>query len=436
MPGAAPVSQTSAGAAASTGRGARAQRRAVVIGGGIVGLSAAFFLSRDGWSVTVLDPRPAHETTAAGSAGLLAVGHVTPIAMPGLLRQLPRMLLDKDSPLRLRLAYLPHLAPWLLGFSRAGTAPRVGQISLALQALLGGAMDAYRVLLAECGADALMRYCGLLVLYRDARGRDAASAELDIKRRLGVRFECVDRAVMVRQVPSLAPEFTAGVFYGEYGHCLRPDALIRAIAADLAAHGVAFVERRADHFELGPAGVAAVHSAGERFAAEFVVLAAGAWSRPLAAMLGARVPIEAERGYHVMLEDAGVELGCPVVPSHARFSMTPMANGLRLAGTIEYAGLSVPPDPHRHVLMVRQAGKVLRGLRTERRTHWSGYRPSLPDSMPVIARAPAAANAMLSFGHGHIGLTTGPVTGRLVADVAAGRNPTIDLTPFRADRFH
>jgi D-amino-acid dehydrogenase len=415
--------------------GSRAERRAVVIGSGIIGLSVAFFLKRDGWSVTILDPRSPTETTASGSAGLLAVGHVTPVAMPRLLRQLPRTLLDSESPLKLRLAYLPRLAPWMFGFVRAGAASRIGPICDALHALLRDAKDAYRVVLTECAAGDLMRDCGLLVLYRDARSRDAASHELDIKERLGVRFDRIDRANMLRLVPCLAPGVTAGVFYPDYGHCLRPDALLRVIAAELTKRGVEFIHRPASSFEFGAVGVTAVHAAGERFAAELVVLAAGAWSRPFAAMLGARLPLEAERGYHVELKDTGVELGCPVVPSDARFSMTPMANGLRLAGTIEFSGLAAPPDPRRHELMVRQAQRVLRGLRTEQRAHWVGYRPSMPDSLPVIGRAPAAPNVVLSFGHGHIGLTTGPVTGRLIADLAAGRPPAIDLSPFRAERF-
>jgi D-amino-acid dehydrogenase len=180
-------------------------RCAIVIGGGIVGLSAEFFLHCDGWSVTVLDPRPAAETTACGSAGLFAVGHVTPIAMPGLLRQLPRMLLDKESPLELRPAYLPSLAPWLVRFVRAGSGLHVGPICTALQTLLGGAQNTYRVVLAERDAGALVPHSGLLVLYRDVRSWNAATQELDIEKRLGVRFECIDGPAILRLIAGFAP---------------------------------------------------------------------------------------------------------------------------------------------------------------------------------------------------------------------------------------
>jgi D-amino-acid dehydrogenase len=410
-------------------------KRAVVIGAGIVGLACASFLQRDGWRVTVLDPRGPGESASGGNAGLMAVGHATPMGMPGLLRQVPRMLLDRESPLTIRPAYLPRIAPWLARLVLASRPARVEAISRALKTLLDRAFPAYDALLGGSNALGLIRRQGFAVAYRDEAHLRAAMPELELRRRLGVRIEFLDEPAVRERLPMLATRYTRAAFYPDCGHCLDPVALSQAVAGAIERGGGTFRHTAATGFERGPAGVTAVISDGEKLSADLVVLAAGAWSRPLAAMLGAYVPLDTERGYHVMLPPQPFELPCPVTPGDLRFCITPMASGLRAAGTVEFAGLAAPPDPRRPAMLLRHVRQAFPGLHVEGHTTWMGFRPSLPDSLPVIGRVPGAANVILAFGHGHIGLTTGPATGELVAALAADRPPPIDLTPFAAERF-
>lgn len=410
-------------------------KRAVVIGGGIVGLSSAAFLLRDGWAVTVMDPNEPGETTSGGNAGLLAIGHVTPVGMPGTLKQVPRMLVDRDGPLKIRASYAARIAPWLARLVAASRAKRVRAISRALRTLLDRTFPTYESLLGGSNALGLIRRQGFAVAYRDEAHLRTAMPELELRRSAGVRIELLGEPALRERLPALSSRYTRAAWYPDYGHCLDPKALSQAIAAEVERSGGVFRRGAATGFERRPAGVAAVIADGEAVPADLVVIAAGAWSRPLAAMLGARVPLDTERGYHIMLPEQPFELPCPVTPGDLRFCITPMAAGLRAAGTIEFAGLTAPPDPRRHAMLLRHVRQALPGVRTEGYSTWMGFRPSLPDSLPVIGRVPGVANAILAFGHGHIGLTAGPATGQLVADLAAGRPAAIDLMPFRVERF-
>jgi D-amino-acid dehydrogenase len=410
-------------------------RRAAVIGAGAVGIATGLYLQRDGWQVTVIDPEAPGEKASGGNAGLLALAHVAPVAMPGTLRQVPRMLLDPEAALRIRWRYLPRLLPWLTRFVRASTPARVEAASRALADLLQGALDAYAPLVEAAGVTDLIRRQGYLVAMTSERSLAAAQAELELRRRRGVRFEILRDGEIRQLEPALAKEIRAGVFYPDVGHTVDPKRLVQALAEDLARGGGELRRARARGFETGSEGVSAVVTDGDAIATDLVVVAAGAWSQPLAAALGSAVPLETERGYHVTLPEPGIEPRLPVVSSELRFCATPMAMGLRLAGTVELAGLEAPPDPGRWQVMLQQARRLYPALNDSGASYWMGHRPSLPDSLPVIGRAPRHANAYLAFGHGHIGLTTAAITGRVIADQAAGRAPPFDLAPFRADRF-
>ena len=250
-----------------------------------------------------------------------------------------------------------------------------------------------------------------------------------------MRFEILRDDEIRQLVPALAEAIKAGIFYPDVGHTVDPKRLVKALAEDLARGGASLQRARALGFDIGSDGVRAVVTDGGAIAADLVVVAAGAWSKPLAEALGSKVPLDTERGYHVTLPEPGIDPRLPVVSSELRFCVTPMAMGLRLAGTVEFAGLDAPPDPTRHQVMLKHAKRLYPGLNTTGASYWMGHRPSLPDSLPVIGRAPRHANAYLAFGHGHIGLTTAAITGRAIADQVAGRPPPFDLAPFRADRF-
>ncbi|HEX5794873.1 MAG TPA: FAD-dependent oxidoreductase [Geminicoccaceae bacterium] len=410
-------------------------RRAVVIGAGIVGVATALQLQQDGWQVTVVDPEEPGERTSSGNAGLIATHSVTPLAMPGVLRQVPRMLVDPDSPLAIRWRHLPRLLPWLARFARAGAPARVEAVSQALADMMRQALEAYGPLLRAAGAEDLLRRQGVLFAFASERSFAAAEPDLALRKRRGVVMETLRDGELRQLVPALAREVRWGVLFPDVAHTVDPKAMTKALARHLRERGATFLRISANGFGFGPAGVAEVHTAAGAQPAEIAVIAAGAWSRPLAAALGSPVPLETERGYHVMLPAPGVELRLPVVSGDLRFTMTPMARGLRLAGTVELASLDAPPDPSRNRLMMRHARRLLPDLNIVDAQFWMGHRPSLPDSLPVLGRSPRHRNAYFAFGHGHLGLTAAAITGRAIADQAAGRAPPFDLAPFRADRF-
>lgn len=411
------------------------QKTAIVIGAGAVGLCSALYLQRDGWQVTVIDPEDPGQGASGGNAGLIAVSIVTPVAMPGTLKQVPRMLLDREGSLRIRWRYLPRLMPWLAGFLRASTPARVEAISKAIASMTMTAFEAYRPLLEDAGAEALIRRQGYMVLLSKASQLDTMAPELAIKRRLGVAYEILDAHEVRQMIPALGDGVLKGVFYPEVGHAVDPQELMVKLARCLTERGGRLLKGRATGFDLGPEGVRAVRTTSGERAANIVVVAAGAWSKSLAAALGDKVPLDCERGYHVMIPNPGIETRLPLVSADLRFCMTPMAKGLRLAGTVEFAGLDAPPDFARAELMKRHAKRVFPDLATDGATSWMGRRPSMPDSLPVLGRARRHANAYYAFGHGHIGLTCGAASGKAIADLASGRSPAFDTSPFAADRF-
>ena len=411
-------------------------RHAVVIGAGAVGIATALYLQRDDWRVTVVDPEAPAERTSAGNAGLIALNSVTPVAMPGTLLQVPKMLLDPDSALAIRWRYLPKLLPWLVRFVRASRPDRVQAISRALADILVNAFDAYMPLVKDAGATDLIRRRGLLVTYGSQRSLDAANAELDLKRRLGLNLETLGQPEMRQLVPALAPNIAHGVLFPDVGHTVDPQQLVKTLAEHFRQRGGAFVTEQAVGFETDENGVHAVRTeSGGSVAADACVVAAGAWSKELAAALGSKVPLDTERGYHVTLAEPAVAPALPVISGDLRFAITPMAMGVRLAGTVEFGGLEAPPNPARHRLIMKHAKALLPGLNMDRPSYWMGFRPSMPDSLAVIGRTPRHRNAYLAFGHGHLGLTEAAVTGQAIAALAADRPPPFDVTPFRAERF-
>ena len=407
--------------------------RAVVVGAGVVGMASALWLQRDGWSVLVCDPRAPGEGCSFGNAGIVAVNQVMPPFSAGLLAEIPRMLFDPTWTVSIRWRHLPRLTPWLIRFLKASRPRRVVETCRAMSGLLGDSMAAHRALLAAIGAEDLLRHQGWLAVYR--RAKPSVRKELAVKRGWGVRAEELDGPEIRQLVPALGKDLEFGVLYPDCGHVLDPFAVVQAYARHFQAEGGKIARTKVNGFTVNDRRVAAVRTENGDRPADLVVLAAGAWSRGLAADLGARIPLDTERGYHVTLPAPGVEVPMPVLAGDHRMSLTPMTPGLRIAGTAEFAGLDAPPNPARHAALIERGRTLFPELTADSHTSWMGHRPATPDSMPVIGRAPAADNAYLAFGHGHLGLTTGPATGRAIADLAAGRTASFDVTPFAAERF-
>ena len=350
-------------------------------------------------------------------------------------RQSCRRILDPDAALAIRWRYLPRLAPWLARFLLASRLAEVERICAALASLVLGALDAYGPLLELAGARDLVQRRGLLYVYQTERIFARARAEIELRQRFGVEVETMGPHEIRQLVPDLAPIFVGGAFYPAVGHVIDPFGLVQTLAEALGRAGGTILRDDVLGFDFNAQGVGAVRTAGAAHPADTVVVAAGAWSNTLARQLGSRVPLDTERGYNVTVTDPGIEPRLPVVSGDMRFGVTPMLDGVRLGGTVEFAGLEAPPDPSRHALLIKHAKRLYPKLDVSQRTEWMGFRPSMPDSLPVIGPTPRHRNAYFAFGHGHIGLTTAAATGRAIADLAAGRGPVLDLAPFRPDRF-
>lgn len=409
---------------------------ATVIGAGIVGMSCALYLQRSGFRVTVVDREPPGSQASSGNAGVLATVNRVPLGTPGIWRGLPRMLLDPASPLAIRWRYLPRLLPWIARLALASRPAEVERISRSLGALLERAHDAYAPLLQEAGAGHLVRQRGWLHLFETEQAFAQAQYDLGIRRARGVEMTVLEGKAIREFEPGLRREFHRAVYYPDPAHAVDPLALVQAFARRFAAAGGHFLRHEAQRIDIDGAGRVALRTSGPVLQPGTLVVAAGAWSRRLAAMSGIDVPLDTERGYHVMLPDSGVELSHPLVLFDRKFAITPMQGGLRLAGTVEFAGLAAAADPVRPRAMLEQVRKVFPGIGEGGATDWLGFRPSMPDSLPVIGHARASRSVLLAFGHGHLGLTLGPITGRVVADLACGKTPEIDITPFAADRFN
>jgi glycine/D-amino acid oxidase-like deaminating enzyme len=416
---------------------AEGQRRVVVIGAGIVGLCVGWHLARRGAAVTVLDGEEPGSGASSGNAGAISAGSVAPLAMPGVLKQVPQMLTDPAGALHVPMAYWPRAAPWLLRFVAAARPARVEAIAQALAGLLFGAMERHREILAAEGALDLLREDGQLYLYRGESHYAKDEAAWELRRRHGMRMEFLRGHEAVRALePEIAADYTLGVFLPEQGNSTNPRRHAEVVARGIARMG-GTIRREAVRAIATEGGrvVGAMTDTGF-VPADEVVLAAGAWSARLLRPLGIRVPLETQRGYHVMLPDPGVRITRPIVPADRKAFFTPMETGLRIAGTVEFGGLDRAPTPRRAELLLDDLRKVFPHARTEgAQPFWMGHRPCLPDSLPVLGPVPRWPGLWCAFGHGHLGLTGSAPTGAVLGAAIMGEMPNIDLSPFAVDRF-
>ena len=415
---------------------AAAKDRAVVVGAGVVGVNVALALLTRGFDVTIVDPLAPGTATSAGNAGCFATADITPISMPGLIWSVPRMLADPLGPLSVRWRNLPTLAPWLWRFWRSAGRTQVERATAALGSLVGRLWEDWTPVIETAGLGDMVRRAGGLFVYETTRGFMAAQPEWALRRRYGVKVEHV-RAPVIRDLePDLAPIFGDGYFVSGWGHVTDPALLVARLGEHFCARGGAIVAQRAEQVRFHDGRATALQLGdGRELPFERLVVAAGPWSGALARTLGHKVPLDTERGYNTTLPDPGVTLTRPVCCAERSFVMTPMALGLRIGGAVELASLQAPPNFARSRALLQLGREALPRLNTANGREWMGCRPSMPDSLPVIARSPRDANLLFAFGHGHLGLTEAATTGRLIGELARDEPTVVDVTPFRIDRF-
>ena len=410
-------------------------REITVLGAGVVGVATACWLQADGHRVTLVDRAEPGEATSSGNAGILSPGSVVPVAMPGLLAKIPGWLMDPAAPLSLRWQHLPRAAPWLLRFVLASRRARVERIADALRPLLGGTFDAWGQLARAAGCTDLINPSGYMAVYESESAWQSDALAWTLRRERGVRLDLLDAPAIRELDPDLAPIYPRGVLLPEQGHVANPLWLTRRLFAHFVASGGRFERGQVDDFEFGPQGPQALLGPAGRRAVQTLGRAAGVHSARLAARLGTRVPLESQRGYHVHFPEPGIAPRMPVMSGEFKFFVTPMADGLRNAGTVEIAGLQAPPTPARIEALVRHTRRMYPQVNMAGMSSWMGHRPCTPDSLPVIGRAPRHPHVYFAFGHGHTGLCGAAPTARLIADLVASRAPFIDPHPYRPTRF-
>ena len=416
----------------------KSAKTVAVIGAGIVGVSTALYLQRDGHNVILIDKAGPGEGASGGNGGILASCSMVPVTVPGLFFKAPSMLFSPDGPLFLRWSYLPKLAPWLLRYLRGCRPEETKRIAGAIAGLVSNSLEEHQALAAGTLAERWLKPSDYIYVYRDRAAFDADSFGWNLRKEHGVTWEEMEGKAFKDYDPLFADDQGFAVRLSEHhGHITDPGAYVWDLANHVVAGGGRFI--RAEVTDIVRTGkknrVSGVVAGGETIACDTAVVALGAWSRPLMKKLGINVPLESERGYHVEFLQPSAMPRAPVMVASGKFVATPMDGRLRLAGIVEFGGLNAPASRAPIELLKRQVRMTMPGLTWKGTREWLGHRPAPCDSIPLIGELEGAPGAYVGFGHHHIGLTAGPRTGRILADVISGRRPNIDLAPYRPERF-
>lgn len=406
-----------------------------VIGAGVIGVTAALALIRRGHEVTVLDREGVAAGASRGNAGAFAFSEVIPLATPGIMRKAPFWLFDRDGPLSIPPAYLPRIAPWLASFWLASLPGRYRAAVAAQSALMAHSSAALERLVASHGLHDLLRREGQLQLYEGEAEFRRSRREWDERSAAGIRFELLERREAIAEIqPGLAPRFSHAGYTPDWINVADPLLWVERLAEIFTRQGGRIERADIRAIAASPAQAHLIGGEGDR-RFDRVVVAAGAHSGRLTRQLGLRLPLETERGYNTTLPAGAFDLRTHVTFSGHGFVVSRIGAGIRVGGGVELGGLDLPPRMDRAAALLRKAATFLPGLATQGGTQWMGFRPSMPDSLPVISAAPHSPSVVLAFGHGHLGLTQSAGTAELVADIVEGAAPAIDLSPYRAARF-
>jgi D-amino-acid dehydrogenase len=409
-----------------------AVKRVVVIGTGIVGLNVGLRLLREGMQVEFIDPRAPGSGASYGNAGVIAVEAAVPTNMPAMLSSAPGFLFRQQGPIVVKPAYFLQALPWLVRFLSACRPHRVEQISATLHSMTRFALEEYERLFADVGLEDDIRRTGALMLYYSRASFQGAQAAIQLRKRRGASIEILGEKEVRDMEPAAGPVYR-GIYFPDYASLDSPQLLCQRLADRASTLGAIFHEAEARRIEVAGGRPASIHfsDGGDlQLDGAAVIIAAGAHSKSLAANVGCNIALDTERGYHVEIANPNITLGRPVLVSDGAFFASMMQGRLRLAGTVEIAGLMREPDWHRADAMVERAKIAFPGLRATEWTRWMGFRPSMPNSLPVIGASPLVPNAYVACGHGHLGMTLGAVTGKLIADAILGRDGMLDQSAF------
>ena len=405
-----------------------------VIGAGAVGMACAMWARMRGLSVLLVDEDLPGSGASYGNAGTIATYACVPVNSPGIIKSLPSLLLSSESPLGIDWRYAFGHLPWMLAFLRNCSAGRVRTITDQLGDLLSHADAGLDPLIDEAGAGDLMVTNGCLYVYSSAAGFAAAGDDIEARRRNGVAFDVLDAGAIRQLEPNVKMPMYKGLLFSGARHVRDPQALITRLHDWFTANGGIWLQSRVSRTLAGDVGVTIELADGRTRKARKAVIAAGAHARAIEGAGASGLPLDTERGHHVMYKDHGGLISRPVGWADGGLYATPMDGGLRIAGTVEIAGLDKPKSPGRIAYLTRKSHEMFGDLGVPDED-WLGFRPTMPDALPVIGPSPTSDRIIHAFGHQHIGLTLGGITGRIVADLAEGRAPNFDISAFDPGRF-
>lgn len=405
-----------------------------VVGAGIVGLAIAFRLARLFPDVVLIDRGEPGMACSFGNAGHIATEQVFPLASPATLRKAPGMMLTANRPLSLRGGYAGRALPWLMRFAWASRPAAFERGTQALSSLQTVAMEAFARLCTDAGVPGLLHRRGHMILVENPKLEATAKAQMELMASHGIAPQWLSTS----QVSDIAPELTqniGAIFVPGSGHVGDPLGLSQTLLKAFLQAGGRYIKDEVQGIEIGSVENVQLQMSKQKLAARRIVIAAGAWSRPLAAQTGSDVPLDTERGYHVVAQDWRGRFDIAIASLDRMTIMTPLNGGLRITGFVEFGGLELPPSAARIATLNRHLSELLPKADMPNRSQWMGFRPSLPDHLPVIGRSPKDHRVLHAFGHQHLGLTLAGITADCIEALATDSPTPVDLTPFRIDRF-
>jgi len=404
-----------------------------IIGAGIQGISNALFLQKKGFNVTIFDrDQPGSSTASYGNAGHFSPYASVPINRPDVLTDVPAMLLSSTGPLALKWNYVPKMIPWFLQFIKNCSTKKMMHTAKNMHQILDLALPAYDELFDEIDLEGLVEKKGILYIWND-KSLKSRELEINVRKELGVDQQVVTPKEIHDLEPNIKPFYHGGVYYRHGRHARNPKKILLKLFDLFLKKGGKFLKLNVQDIDFD-GEIPIIKTETQHFIFDKIIIACGAFSKRLTDNLDEKIPLDTERGYHVHFKDCDHLLSRPVIFSNRGFGITPMEQGLRVVGTVEFGGLQNPLSKGRIKNLINNA-KYMLGDLPDHEDEWLGFRPSTPDFLPVIGPSKNHKNIFYCFGHHHLGWTLGPISGKIIAGMITGENTNLDLKPYSSLRF-
>ncbi len=413
---------------------ARNVKQVAVIGGGIVGICSAIWLQRLGAQVTLIDKLAPGTGNSSGNAGVFARCSVAPVTAPGMIAKSPKLLMDPNFPLYLRYSYLPKMMPWLVKYLSHANDKDTRRISTGLAPLTSDSLEQHTLLSKGTAAQQWIVPSDYSFVYSDKNAFEADGYTWELRKKAGFIPEILEGNAVREFEPLLSSSFNLLAVMKEHGYVTNPGDYVQALAQEFQRLGGTILLSRVKDFSMSEGKVHAVDTENRSVPCEAVVLAAGVWSKALCQKLGLNVPMETERGYHIVFKSPSPQIRTPLMIASGKFVATPMTNGLRCAGVVEFGGLDEKESQKPLTFLRRKVHEAFPDMTYQDTDTWLGHRPAPSDSLPVIGEI-GHSSVFAAFGHHHIGLTSGPKTGKIIADLIQNGGTDNDITAYTPNRF-